>query len=992
MGKRCLGCMDYFEEDFETCPNCGCASDLSAEEPVHLKPGTRLHSRYLMGKALGYGGFGVTYIAWDEKLETKVAIKEYLPSEFSTRIPGKKEVTIFSGDKSEQFEDGLKKFVDEAMKLAKFQNQSGIAKIYDTFEENSTAYMVMEYLEGQTLTDYLKEHETIPEDEAIKMLEPVMESLKVVHEEGILHRDIAPDNIFLTKDGEAKLIDFGASRYATTSHSRSLTVIIKPGFSPEEQYRSRGDQGKHSDVYALSATLYRMITGKNPPDAMERRAKYETKNKDILVEPHKLTKDITRAHEVAILNALNVRIEDRTPDVSEFMKELYADPPAKRRYGKIKKIDVYAWPLWVKILIPTLLVAMVTFGILIFIGVIDFSKYSKEMVIPDSIIIAPDVEGMRTEEALETVKKASLNATINGNIESDYISPGKIMTQTPVGGAFVERNGTVYLMVSSGNGVVEPYNGMSTVPYLVGDTREAAISKCKKAGLGEATFEEVYDENVLAGLIISSSPDGGEQVPEGTPISIKISKGQESFPMPDVVGMDITAAQQKLSDIGLMVSVEYALSETVDEDHVISQSIAASTPITRGEQVTIVVSTKEPLVTVPNVVGHPRSDAETALKDLEFEVNVIQSYDASVPEGYVINQNPKADSSQKKGVTVTIIVSKGPEPTPTPAPGVTPGTTPGTTPAPGTTPGTTPAPGITPGSNVTPGPGTGPIYRLTFNANGGTVSEKERQLSGNSAYGQLPSATRDYYSFDGWYTSANGGSQVSASTVISAHTTIYAHWTEKPVSDWILSDKVPAGAQILDEKWTYTLTETQESDKSELDGWTLDKKEVTGYGERKKAYEDPTGGDRKVEPVTKSYEPVTVYMYYHFDRRPARLEAELGRFGPVQGTWHEIRVNHPFEYVGTETAYDPYSGEEKTYRRYKGDPCTGYPDAAPCGETDHWYLNDSWETYEYVDVWYYQDPIYTYYFKRVTEKESTTDPSSQTGVSDVKKYVKYRAK
>ena len=342
MSRRCLGCMELFGDEFEICPHCGYVVGTHAEEAIHMEPGTILHDRYIIGKVLGFGGFGVTYIGWDGKLEQKVAIKEYLPGEFSTRMPGQSQVTIFNGEKSEQFHDGLKKFVEEAKHLAKFQNEPGIVKIFDSFEENDTAYIVMEYLDGETLTSYLKREKTIPEDQAVAMLMPVMESLQAVHAEGLLHRDIAPDNIFLTKSGEIKLIDFGASRYATTSHSRSLTVIIKPGFSPEEQYRSRGDQGPYTDVYALAATLYKMITGKTPPDAMERRAKYETQNKDILEEPHKLNKNISVNRENAILNAMNVRIEDRTPDVAAFIGELNANPPAKRRYGKIKKIDIYS--------------------------------------------------------------------------------------------------------------------------------------------------------------------------------------------------------------------------------------------------------------------------------------------------------------------------------------------------------------------------------------------------------------------------------------------------------------------------------------------------------------------------------------------------------------------------------------------------------------------------------------------------------------------------
>ena len=293
MSKRCMGCMENYGDEFEVCPFCGYVEGTPPEEAIHMEPGMILNNRYVIGRVLGYGGFGVTYIGWDGKLEQKVAIKEYLPSEFSTRMPGQSGVTVFNGDRSEQFLDGMNKFIDEARRLAKFQNEPGIVRVFDSFNENGTAYIIMEYLEGETLTERLKRDKTIPEDEAVKMLWPVMESLKVVHQEGILHRDIAPDNIFLTKDGEVKLIDFGASRYATTSHSRSLSVIIKPGYSPEEQYRSRGDQGPHSDVYALAATLYKMITGKTPPDAMERRAKVESKKKELLEAPSKLVKNIS---------------------------------------------------------------------------------------------------------------------------------------------------------------------------------------------------------------------------------------------------------------------------------------------------------------------------------------------------------------------------------------------------------------------------------------------------------------------------------------------------------------------------------------------------------------------------------------------------------------------------------------------------------------------------------------------------------------------------
>lgn len=1006
MAKRCLGCMDFFEEEFEVCPNCGYVVGQTVEEPIHLVPGTLLHGRYILGKVLGFGGFGATYIAWDKKLMQKVAIKEYLPSEFSTRIPGKMDVTVFSGDKSEQFNAGLVKFIEEAKHLAKFQNEPGIIKVFDTFEANKTAYIVMEYLEGETLSSYLKTNGTIEENLAISMLMPIMESLKTVHSEGLLHRDICPENIFLTKKGEVKLIDFGASRYATTSHSRSLTVIIKPGYSPEEQYRSRGDQGEHTDVYALSGTLYKMITGKTPPDAMERRAKYENKSKDILVEPHKLTKNISRAHEVAILNALNVRIEDRTENIETFIKELNADPPAKRRYGKIKKIDLYAWPLWLKIAVPTLMAGIVTFGILLASGVISFSRYTKKVVIPDGIAIAPDVEGMRKEDAIETFSLANLNAVISGNVESDYISPGKIMIQAPVGGAFLENNGSVQVLVSSGNGVIEPYNGISTVPYLMGATKEETLSRCKKAGLGEIEFVEVYDDNVAEGLVVSTSTDGGAEVPEGSPITIKISKGPEAFGMPNVVGLEEESAKSILNQSGLMISVEYEYSDEHPAGVVISQSVAADTPVKRSDRVSITVSASknDDLFEVPSVVGQPQQDAENALKEKSFEVFVGQNFDATVPAGSVISQTPEGGSKQKKGIVVTIIVSKGAEPTPTPAPASPTPTprpkatatpvpaataTPTPTPAPTARPEDTPTP--TPIPTDTPTPTPIPIFRLTFDANGGTVSEKEREILENNAYGSLPSGTRDYYTFDGWYTAASGGSKVSSDTVITGNTTLYAHWTQNPVSDWILASNVPSDAQIVETKWTYSLTEYKTSTSSSMSGWTKYDTQTSygSYGSWSSWSRTSVSSSDTRQVETRSvndYKTVTYYKYWRYVNSNSTYMANAKGYNGCN-TYQEIKLDHSLSPTtvidlsdgSTLQLYGNYAGEYGTYLQRLW---------IYGGKTTEDVKTGSHTEYRYRD----RSKTVTYYYKRTVNKEATSDPTGQSNVSNVKKYVKYRAK
>ena len=169
MNIRCVNCTELYDDSFNMCPHCGYCDGDEAEEPIHIAPGTILHNRYVVGKVVGSGGFGVTYIGWDVKLERKIAIKEYFPGEFSTRMPGQSVVTVFNDEKHEQFYDGMNKFIDEARRLAKFQSENGIVKIFDSFTENETAYIIMEYLEGETLVARLEREGTIPENRYLSL-------------------------------------------------------------------------------------------------------------------------------------------------------------------------------------------------------------------------------------------------------------------------------------------------------------------------------------------------------------------------------------------------------------------------------------------------------------------------------------------------------------------------------------------------------------------------------------------------------------------------------------------------------------------------------------------------------------------------------------------------------------------------------------------------------------------------------------------------------
>ena len=316
----CMGCMREKEND-EICPFCGFDSNEYAASPHHLPLKTILAGKYLIGRVLGEGGFGITYLAWDLNLGVKIAVKEYYPMGFVTREHNSTtSVLPYVGDKAAFFAAGRDRYVEEAKSLAKFYGLPGIVAVKDFFLENNTAYIVMEFVEGKTLKQMLAdEGGRLPAATVLEMMKPLMRSLSEVHNAGVIHRDISPDNIMVTKEGNVKLLDFGAARDYADSGNRSLSVLLKPGYAPEEQYRTRGVQGPWSDVYALCATIYRAITGITPPESVERLRADELKT------PSSLGAAIDPAREKALLKGMAVLQNERWQSVIELYEALYSE-------------------------------------------------------------------------------------------------------------------------------------------------------------------------------------------------------------------------------------------------------------------------------------------------------------------------------------------------------------------------------------------------------------------------------------------------------------------------------------------------------------------------------------------------------------------------------------------------------------------------------------------------------------------------------------------
>ena len=315
MEQYCYSCMRPVGQSSTFCRYCGKNINESSDMgPYQLKPGTVLQNRYLIGRVLGEGGFGITYIGLDKVLAKRVAVKEFYPAGAAHRASVVSGDVIITRGKEPMYRRGVERFVQEARSLAAFSSEDGIVDVLDTFQANNTAYIVMEYLEGDTLKTLLKTKGVFDATKLIKLMEPVMKSLSVMHRTGFIHRDISPDNIMLTNNGKLKLMDFGSARYFLNQDSE-LSVMLKQGYAPVEQYSSRSQQGPYTDVYALCATIYTCITGTVPENSLD-RSRYDT-----LVPPSAKGVRISPVHEKALLHGLQPNAAVRSPDMETLMRE-----------------------------------------------------------------------------------------------------------------------------------------------------------------------------------------------------------------------------------------------------------------------------------------------------------------------------------------------------------------------------------------------------------------------------------------------------------------------------------------------------------------------------------------------------------------------------------------------------------------------------------------------------------------------------------------------
>lgn len=643
--------MGEYDSQYNVCPHCGFARGTAAAEPHHMQPETILHKKYIVGKVLGFGGFGVTYIGWDAMLNTKVAIKEYLPSEFATRIPGHTEVSVYEGQSRGFFDSGLHSFIEEAQRLAKFSSDDGIVRIYDTFTENNTAYIVMEYLDGETIASKLKRNGPMPYEVAMQVIGPVLTTLSKVHQIGIIHRDISPDNILVTSDGKVKILDFGSARYATAYNSKSLSVIVKRGYAPPEQYIKNAPQGPWSDNYAVAATLYKMLTGETPVESIDR--------KDVaLVPPANRGVNIPVPCQNALMNALNLNPQNRPQTAEQFLSGLISGQAVIKEE---KEKDKSKFPVWLKALIGVVAALVVIVGLLFATGTLEIVSGRLVFNNPFSqgdYVNVPDVLKKTKEEAEDILEEKDLNLLVVGKkaFEED-IEKDLICEQTPEGGNQLEKNGTVEVKISGGPAV-------GYVPPAVFYTQDAATNNFEAEGLRVNVTEE-YSDTVGEGGVISQGTAAGTEMNKNSEVDLVVSKGPETRPtgtvtIGDLRGKDFETARRELLSQGVYLLIKEAkYDNNAAENSIMSQQTAAGTTVNKGSNVYVVISLGKEKVRVPDLEYLTEEEAKDALEELGLVAQVVDGYAENVEAGLVIDQSERKGAQVLKGSTVQITVNTG---------------------------------------------------------------------------------------------------------------------------------------------------------------------------------------------------------------------------------------------------------------------------------------------------------------------------------------------
>ena len=619
----CYECMNEINDGDSYCAHCGKLVKPD-EYPHHLAPGTILHGQYLVGNSIGEGGFGITYIGRDLNLDIRIAIKEFFPSGYANRNNTvTNRVTLNFKNEGEYFRDGKESFLEEARKIEKFRKEDGIVDVRTCFEENDTAYIIMEYLDGMNLSRKISGGNTFAPEEIFRRFIPMMHTLDKLHSADIIHRDISPENIRLLSDGTLKLMDFGSARYFAGLEKRTMSVQFKEGYAPFEQHNKKGNQGPWTDVYGLCATIYKCVTGKTPVDSLERC------QNDTLKKPSELGVRISEPLERVLMYGMAIYPENRCKSMGELIE--ITEKALNNEHVTLRDADNTS-----------------------------AAERMNRIRLADGgnkTAFLDDPNAYGANQPADASELKTTGVYDSGGYGADHPADASELKTTGVydsGGYGAQNQGygnqnqaygaqnQAYGAQNQGYGNRNQAYGAQNHGY--GNRNQAYGAQNQGYGNRNQAYGAQNQGYGIQNRGVSD-PAKRKNIPE--------QQEKKRSPAPwivlfSVLGVLIIGAVALL--IVLLMN-SGGSSDRVETTAPIASEAVETEPETEPET--------EAIILVPNIVGMKSSDAYNRLTEEGLKYKTEFEYSSSVPKDYVISQSPSEDTKAVAGDTVTFVISKG---------------------------------------------------------------------------------------------------------------------------------------------------------------------------------------------------------------------------------------------------------------------------------------------------------------------------------------------
>ena len=601
--------------------------------PTRVERDTIIDGRYRVLKRLGSGGMAEVYCAEDQQLGRRVALK-LLHRRFAD---------------DEQF---VERFRREASSAAGLSHPN-IVGIFDRGEWDGTYYIAMEFVEGRTLKDIIRERGPAPPEAAADVALQILRAARYAHKHGIVHRDIKPHNVLIDNEGRVRVTDFGIARAGVSDMTETGSVMGTAQYlSPEQAQGKPVDE--RSDLYSIGVVLYELLTGRVPFDAESPVSVALMQVSEPPVPPMEVNPEVPPALNAVTLRAMEKNPDRRYQDADEFIAELEAaraapmeilPPPPIVEEVVEEEEPGRRWWLW---LIALLALVAIAVGLWLLLR-------------PEQLTV-PRVVGLQSATASQIVKNRGFRVEVV-NVANADVERDRVAAQNPLPNTEAPEGSVVELTVSTGP-------GEATVPSLAGLPREQAEAQLREAGF-EARVEQSFSDTVPNGRVIGTTPPGGTTIERGSTVVLDVSRGREQVEVPDVVGESEDNARSALEGAGLRVGKVTEEASEEEPGTVIEQSPAGGEKVARDEAVDLVVARA---VAVPDVVDSTEEEATATLEDAGFEVRVReQTVTDTAQDGVVLDQSPAPDEERRQGSRVTIVVGRlDAAATPTPTPTATP--------------------------------------------------------------------------------------------------------------------------------------------------------------------------------------------------------------------------------------------------------------------------------------------------------------------------------